>query len=339
MSRTSSLKRSLAFLAITMACLGTVVRAQTVPPFKPSHSDEDLSAIGHRNIGKGVNLYSMDREKKLGEQLSKEVERSSKLLDDPVISEYLNRIAQKIAANSDARVPVSVRVLESDVVNGFVLPGGFQYVNAGLILQANGEAELAGVLARGIAHTAMRSYTKEATKGELMQLATIPTTMQAPTFPLMTLLGPGGWAGYGIYQGLNLSIPTTFFKFQRDAQRAADFYALQYLYKSGYDPECIVRLLERGPSQPPAATKIPETFSEFPPLPERLASMKKEIAKLLPHQDTAIVTTAEFQQIQERLRALKSKETVGPPALPGKPTLRKHSDPAPPDRPPLSPLE
>ena len=329
MKMTSRFKRSLVILGLILACPGTVVRAQTVPPFKPSHSDEDLNAIGHRNVGKGVNLFSLDREKKLGEQLSNEVERASKLLNDPVITEYLSRIVQKIAANSDARVPVTVRVIDSEEVNGFILPGGFLYINTGLILQTENEGELAGVLARGVAHTALRSLTKEATKGELMQLATIP---------LMTL-GPGGWGGYGIYQGLNLSIPITFFRFQRDAQRAADFYGLQYLYKSGYDPECLVRLLERGPSQPPAATKIPETFSEFPPLPERLASMKKEIAKLLPHRDTAIVTAAEFQQIQERLRALKSKETAGPPALPGKPTLRKSTDHAPPDRPPLSPLE
>jgi len=319
MNTNSTIKRSLVILALALACPRTAVRACPVPQFKPSGADEDINAIGHRNVGKGVNLFSLDREKKLGEQLSKEVERSSKLLDDPVITEYLNRIAQKIAANSDARVPVSIRLIDSDTINGFVLPGGFQYINTDLLLQAENEGELAGVLARGIAHTALRSSTKEATKGELMELSTVP----------LTILGPAGWGGYGIYQGLNLSIPITYLRFHRDAQRAADFYALQYLYKSGYDPECLVRLLERGPSQPPAATKIPETFSEFPPLPERLASMKKEIAKLLPHQDTAIVDAAEFQQIQERLRGLKSRETVGPSALPGKPTLRKRTDPTP----------
>jgi predicted Zn-dependent protease len=175
------------------------------------------------------------------------------------------------------------------------------------------------MLARGIAHTALRSSTKEATKGELMELSTIP----------LMALGPAGWGGYGTYRGLNLSIPITYLKFQRDAQRAADFYGLQYLYKSGYDPECLVRLLERSSPQPPASKKISEVFSEYPPLPERLASMKKEIAKILPHQDTAIVTTAEFQQIQERLRALKLKETAGPAVLQGKPTLRKRTDPTP----------
>jgi predicted Zn-dependent protease len=325
MNSSSTLKRSLVILALALSCPGTVVRAQSTPQFKPSHSDEDLNAIGHRNVGKGVNLFSLDREKKLGEQLSDEVERASKLLNDPVITEYLNRVVQKIAANSDARVPVSVRAIDSDVVNGFILPGGFQYINTGLILQTENEGELAGVLARGVAHTALRSSTKEATKVELMQLATIP----------LTILGPAGWGGYGIYQGLNLSIPITYLKFRRDAQRAADFYALQYLYKSGYDPECLVRLLERGPSQTPAATKIPETFSEFPPLSERLAPMKKEIAKLLPPQDSAIVNTAEFQQIRDRLRSLKSNETVGPPALPGKPTLRKRTDNRSPELPPL----
>jgi predicted Zn-dependent protease len=320
MNSNLTLKLSLVILALALVCTGTVVRSNPIPQFKPSHSDEDLNAIGHRNVGKDVNLFSLDREKKLGEQLSKEVERSSKLLDDPVITEYLNRIAQKIAANSDARVPVSVRLIDSDTLNGFILPGGFQYINTGLILQTENEGELAGVLARGIAHTALRSLTKEATKGELMELSTIP----------LTILGPAGWGGYGIYQGLNLSIPITFFKFQRDAQRAADFYGLQYLYKSGYDPECLVHLLERSAFQPPASSKIPEEFNGFPPLSERLSSMKKEIAKILPHQDGAIISTAEFQQIQERLRALKLKESAGPPSIPGKPTLRKRTDPAPP---------
>lgn len=323
MNMTSSPKRSLAIFVLLLSCLGTAVHAQTTPQFKPSHSDEDLNAIGHRNVGKGVNLFSLDREKTLGDQLSTEVERSSKLVDDPIISEYINRIAKKIAANSDARVPVSVRVIDSDVVNGFVLPGGFQYINTGLILQTENEGELAGVLARGIAHTALRSSTKEATKGELMQLSTIP----------LTILGPAGWGGYGIYQGLNLSIPITFFKFQRDAQRAADFYALQYLYKSGYDPECLVRLLERSPSHGATGLKTPQLFSEFPPLPERLASMKKEIVRLLPHQDGAIVNTAEFQQILDRLSDIKTN----PAALPGEPTLRKRTDLPPPGPPPPMP--
>jgi predicted Zn-dependent protease len=270
----SHLSIAISILAFMVFCSGSL-RARPTPQLKPSRSDEDLNAIGHRDVGKGINLFSLDKEQALGKQLAQEVERSSKLLDDPIVTDYVNRLLQKLAANSDARVPVSVRVLESDVVNGFVLPGGFQYVNTGLILQANGEAELAGVLARGIAHTAMRSSTKEATKGELMQLATIPTTMQAPTIPLMTLLGPGGWAGYGNYQGLNLSIAITYLKFERESQRAADFYGLQYLYKSGYDPECLLHFIERSFSPTPAAKKIPPVFSEYPPLTERLESMKK----------------------------------------------------------------
>jgi predicted Zn-dependent protease len=317
-------------------CSGSNLRAHPAPQLKPSHSDEDLNAIGQRDVGKGVNLFSLDKEQALGKQLAQAVERSSRLLADPVVTDYVNRLLQKIAANSDARVPVSVRVIESEVVNGFVLPGGFLYVNTGLILQVNGEAELAGVLARGIAHTAMRSSTKEATKGRLMELATVPTTMQLSTFPLM-LLGPGGWGGYGNYQGFDLSIAVTYLKFQRDSQRAADFYGLEYLYKSGYDPECLLRFLERSFSPTSAAKKIPQAFSEYPPLPERLESMNKEIARILPHQDGAIITTAEFQLVQDRLRALKLREIVGPPAIQGKPTLRKPSDTPPPGPPPLTP--
>jgi predicted Zn-dependent protease len=236
-----------------------------------------------------VNLYSLDREKQLGKQLAQEVERSSRLIDDPVVTAYLDRIGQNIARHSDARIPIAIRVIDSDVINAFTLPGGFQYVNKGLILQTEGEAELAGVLARGIAHTAMRSSTMEASKGELMQLATIP--------PI--LLGPSGWAGYGNYQGLNLAIPVTYLKFRRDAEVAADFFGLQYLYEAGYDPECFSRFIERVWPQTSPGKNFRKVFSPFPPLPERLQNMKKEIATILPRRDGAIVSSSEFQEVKE----------------------------------------
>jgi len=300
-------------LALAVSCSGTVLGAHPSPQRKPSLSDEDINAIGHRNVGKGTNLYSLEMEKKLGEQLAKEVERSSKILGDPVVTEYINRNGQKIAQNSDARLPITIRVIDSDETNAFTLPGGFQYINTELILHTESEAELAGVLARGVAHTAIRSSTMEATKGELMQLSTIP----------LILLGPGGWTGYGTYDGQNLAIPLTYLKFHRDAERAADFYGLQYLYKASYDPDCLVHFLERGLPQSAKDKKIPQPFSLYPPPPERLESMKKEIAKILPHQDGAIVTTAEFQEIKARLRAWKAKQAAGPERDPSKPTLRK----------------
>jgi predicted Zn-dependent protease len=311
-------------LALSVFASGSVLSACPPPQTKSSSSDSDINAIGHRDVGKGINLYSLDKEKELSQQLAHEVERSSRLIDDPVLTAYLDRIAQNIAKNSDARFPITIRVIDSDAIDAITLPGGFQFINAGLILQTQGEAELAGVLAHGIAHTAIRSTTMEATKGELIRFSTIP-------FPLI-LLGPGGWAGYGLYEGLNLSIPVTYFKYRRDAERAADYFGLQYLYKAGYDPECFSRFLERLWPLAAAGNKtIPTTFSPYPPLQERVAYMKKEIATILPLRDSAVISSAEFEEMKARLRAWKAKEMIRPEGNQGKPALRKLGDHPPPD--------
>src|SRR5260370_30058634 len=224
----------IAILVLAVFASGSVLSASPPPQAKITPSDSDINAIGQRNVGKGINLSSLDKEKELGKQLAREVERSPRLIDDPVLTAYLDRIAQNIAKNSDVRFPITIRVIDSEAIDAFTLPGGFQYINTGLLLQTAEEAELAGVLARGIAHTAIRTSTQEATKGEFMQLATIP----------LILLGPGGWAGYGNYQGANLAIPVTYLKYRRDAERAADYFRLKYLYKADYDPTCFSGFLE-----------------------------------------------------------------------------------------------
>src|SRR2546425_1950158 len=173
----------------------------------PKNSKEDVEAIGNRSVGKGVNLFSLEREISLGKGLAQEVEKSSKLIDDPIVTEYVNRVGQNLVRNSDAKVPFTIKVIDSDEVNAFALPGGFFYVNSGLILRAQEESELAGVMAHEIAHVAARHGTKNATKGELMQLASIPAMIFIPY----------SMAGYAMYQGLNLAIPLTFLKFSRDA--------------------------------------------------------------------------------------------------------------------------
>jgi len=328
MSLNSRRTTAILFFVAVALCSGTVLPAHPTPQIKPSRSDEDISAIGHRTVGQGINLYSLEKEKKLGEQLAKEVERSSGVLDDPAVSDYVNQLAQKIARNSDARVPITVRVINSDEINAFTLPGGFLCVNAGLLLQTDGEAELAGVLARGIAHTALRSFTRDATKSEFMQLATIP----------LILLPPGGWAGYGNYESLNLSIPVTALKYRRDAEFAADFFGLQYLYKTGHAPESYIRFLERTWPQTPSGKKaLPKALSPFPPAPDRVENMKKEIARILPPRDEAIVSSAEFQEVKEHLLERKSNQPNGPEARPSLRTLRKLLHPATPDPPTLMP--
>src|SRR5450432_387860 len=282
----------------------------------PKNSKEDVDAIGNRGVGKGVNFYSLEREIALGKSLAQEVERSSKLIDDPVVVEYVNRVGQNLVRNSDARVPFTIKVIDSDVVNAFALPGGFFYVNSGLVLRAQEESELAGVMANEISHVTARHGTKNATKGEMMQLATIP----------LMLLGPAGWAGYGLYEGLNIAIPLTYLKFSRDSEREADFLGLQYMYKAGYDPNAFVTFFERiQADEKRRPGTIPRVFSTHPPTPDRIESAQKEIARILPNKPEYIVTTSEFDGVKARLRNIMFARKVQDNA-PGKPSLRTRTE-------------
>src|SRR5712664_1287437 len=283
---------------------------------KPKNSKEDVEAIGNRSVGKGVNFFSLDREISLGKSLAQEVERSSKLIDDPVVTEYVNRVGQNLVRNSDARLPFTIKVIDSDEVNAFALPGGFFYVNSGLILRAQEESELAGVMAHEISHVTARHGTRNATKGELMQMATIP----------LMLLGPVGWAGYGLYEGLNIAIPLTYLKFSRDSEREADFLGLQYMYKAGYDPNAFVTFFERIQADDKRRPgTIPRVFSTHPPTPDRIEAAQKEIARILPNKPEYIVTTSEFDSVKGRLRNIMFARKVQDNA-PGKPTLRTKTE-------------
>jgi beta-barrel assembly-enhancing protease len=282
----------------------------------PKNSKEDVDAIGNRSVGKGINFYSIEKEIALGKGLAQEVERSSKLIDDPVVTEYVNRVGQNLVRNSDARVPFTIKVIDSDEVNAFALPGGFFYVNSGLILRAQEESELAGVMAHEISHVTARHGTKNATKGEMMQLATIP----------LMLLGPAGWAGYGLYEGLNIAIPLTYLKFSRDSEREADFLGLQYMYKAGYDPNAFVTFFERIQADDKRRPgTIPKVFSTHPPTPDRIDSAQKEIARILPNKPEYIVTTSEFDTVKARLRNIMFARKVQE-NQPGKPSLRTRTE-------------
>jgi predicted Zn-dependent protease len=282
----------------------------------PKNSKDDVDAIGNRKIGKGPNFYSLEKEVALGKQLAQEVERSSKLIDDPVVTEYVNRVGQNLVRNSDARVPFTIKVIDSDEVNAFALPGGFFYVNSGLILRAEEESELAGVMAHEISHVTARHGTKNATKGQILQLATIP----------LVLLGPAGLAGYGLYEGLNIALPVTFLKFSRDAEREADFLGLQYMYKAGYDPNSYITFFERiQADEKRRPGTIPKVFSTHPPTAERIQNAQEEIERILPAKEEYIVTTSEFDSVKARLRGImfsRKSQDNGP----GKPTLRTKTE-------------
>jgi predicted Zn-dependent protease len=282
----------------------------------PKNAKEDVDQIGNRNVGKGVNFFSIEREIALGKSLAQEVERSSKMIDDPVVTEYVNRVGQNLVRNSDAQVPFTIKVVDSDEVNAFALPGGFFYVNSGLILRAQEEDELAGVMAHEISHVTLRHGTKQATKAEMIQLG----AMAAMIFV------PYGWAGYGIYEGMNLAIPLTFLKFSRDSEREADFFGIQYMYKAGYDPNAYVTFFERiQADEKRRPGTIPKFFSTHPPTPERIELAQKEIARILPDKDEYIVTTSEFDSVKSRLRNVMFARKVQD-NQPGKPTLRTKTE-------------
>src|ERR1700746_1944591 len=176
------------------------VAAFGVLAFSAAAADKkkDPDEIGNRDVGKGVNFYSIEKEIALGKALAQDVERQAKIIDEPVIAEYVNRLGQNLVRNSDAKVPFTIKVIDTEDVNAFALPGGFFFVNSGLILKADTEAELAGVMAHEIAHVAARHGTKQATRGEIAQLATIP------------LIFWGGWAGYGARQTASVALPIGF---------------------------------------------------------------------------------------------------------------------------------
>src|SRR6202795_1733142 len=285
-------------------------------------SSKDVNSIGNRGVGKGINLYSLQREIALGKQAAMEVEKTAKMINDPVVTEYVNRVGQNLVRNSDAKVPFTIKVIDSDEINAFALPGGFFYVNSGLILRADEEAEVAGVMGHEIAHVAARHGTKTATKGELMQLATIPLIM----------VGPAGWAGYGLYEGLNLAIPMSYLKFTRDAEREADFLGLQYMYKSGYDPNAFVSFFEKIEAEERRHPgSIPKIFSTHPPTPDRVQKAQEEIATILPARDEYIVSTSEFDLVKSRLRRIENKNKLDDKKSAGdKPTLRTRTETQPP---------
>ncbi|MGH9735485.1 MAG: M48 family metallopeptidase [Candidatus Acidiferrales bacterium] len=289
---------------------------QKTNPDVKAGSIEDVSAIGNRGVGGGLDFYSLEREIALGKQLAQEVDRSAKFVTDPVVNEYVNRVAQNLVRNSDARVPFTVKVIDSDVVNAFALPGGFFYVDSGLILRADTEAELAGPMAHEIAHVCARHGTKTATKGDITQIAMIPAMIFIPYT----------WAGYAIYQGMNFMIPLTFLKFTRDQERQADYLGTQYMWKAGYDPNAFVSFFEKVEAiEKKEPGTIPKVFASHPPTPDRVEAIQKEIETILPARPQYIVDTSDFDTVKKRLEMIESNQKLQD-QNPNKPTLRKRTD-------------
>jgi hypothetical protein len=285
------------------------------PHIKPG-SEDDVNAIGTRNIGgRGLgNWYSTNWEISVGKQYSMEIEKSAHLVTDPVIVEYVNRIGQNLVKNSDARVPFTIKVIDSDEINAMALPGGFFYVNSGLILNCDEEAELAGVMAHEISHVIAHHAARQQTKLNYAQIGSIP----------LIILTQGSWTGYGIYEASQLAIPISFLKFSRMDETEADYLGVQYMYKAGYDPQSFVTLFEKLDAlEKHKPGTLSKAFSDHPQTPDRIAHSEDEIATILPPKPDYIVTTSEFDDVKARLARIENKRKINDKGNGNKPTLRR----------------
>ncbi len=297
------------------------------PAALPTQSDSDIKhnggktdvdAVGNRNVGcgRGVgNWYTVEGQVARGRQYAQQIESQIKLINDPVITEYVNRVGQNLVRNSDAQVPFTIKVIDSDVVNAMALPGGFFYVNSGLILAADEEAEMAGVMAHEIAHVAACHYGREATRMNLLQIASLPAIFM------------GGALGYGIYEGMGLGIPLTFLHFSRGFEAEADYLGIEYMYRSGYDPSAFVTFFEKIQAmEKKKPGTLSKAFDTHPQTPDRIEKSQDEIRKILPAKQQYIVTTSEFDDVKARLAAIENKHKLLDEKDGNKPSLRRTSN-------------
>jgi beta-barrel assembly-enhancing protease len=292
---------------------------QPADPEKVRHDGgkQDVDAVGNRNVGCGRGLgnwYSVEKQVAMGRGYAQQVEQQAKMVTDPVVTEYVNRIGQNIVRNSDAQVPFTIKVIDSDDINAMALPGGFFYVNSGLILAADEEAELAGVMAHEIAHVAACHAARENTRGNIMQMMSIP-------FIFM-----GGAIGYAGYEAAGLALPMTFLKFSRGFEAEADYLGLQYMYKTGYDPQAFVSFFEKVQAmEKKKPGTLSKAFATHPQTPDRIEHSQQEIATILPARPQYIVSTSEFDDVKARLAELENRRKVLDKKDEGKPSLRRTS--------------
>jgi predicted Zn-dependent protease len=271
----------------------------------------DVDAIGDRRVAHR-SLISQEKEIAMGKQYATEIDHSAKLITDPVVTEFVNRLAQNVARNSDLTIPLTVKVLDDPTLNAFALPGGFLYVNSGLILAADEEAQVAGVVAHEIAHVAARHWASQMTKATLLQYAMIPLIFTPMSYPVYL----------GAVNALNIGVPIAFLKFSRGAEAEADMLGLQYMYKAGYDPTAYVTFFSKIINEDRRSPgSVPTVFANHPPTPDRIIASEEEIKQILPRREQYLVSTSEFEDVKGRLQTMlsnrrKNEKKEGP-------TLRK----------------
>ena len=289
---------------------------EALDPHIKKGSEDDVDAIGTRNLGaRGLgNWYTVNGEIGMGKQYSMEIEKSAHLVTDPVVVEYVNRVGQNIVKNSDCKVPFTIKVIDSDEINAMALPGGFFYVNSGLIMAADEEAELAGVMAHETAHVCAHHAAREMTRMDWAEIGSIP----------LEIVTYGSWTGYGIYEASQLAIPMGFLEFSREFEAEADYLGLQYMYKAGYDPQAFIQFFEKITAlekhKPGTLAKV---FADHPQTPDRIAHSEDEIATILPARPDYVVTTSEFDDIKARLARIENKRKLNDKGNGNGPTLRR----------------
>jgi len=274
---------------------------------------DDLSRIGHRDIGRtGLgNWYSVDDEIALGKEYSGLVEADLQLLDDPLVTGYVNRIGQLLVIHSDAKVPFTIKIVDSDELNAFSLPGGFLYLNYGLILTAENEAELAGVMAHEIAHVAARHATRQMTRANILNLMALP----------LGFVG-GGVVGQVVHAVFDVAKPMEILKFSRTFEAEADYLGLQYLYVAGYDPQAFISFLERAGVGEKGSGKWSGLFCTHPSMASRVHKSQTEVSRIFPERDSYIVNTSSFDEVKAHLLAREGTHKKGAGQKAREPILR-----------------
>lgn len=276
---------------------------------------ENPLMIGKRDINKGNwNFYSADKEMGIGRQLAADIDSKAKFITDPLVTEYVNRVGQNIVLRSDAQIPFIIKVVDAPEVNAFALPGGFLYINSGLLLAAESEAELAGVMAHEIAHITARHGVEQATKGTLFQYLSIP------------LVFVGGVPGVLLQNAANILVPLSFLKFSRGAEEEADLLGLQYMWAAGYDPTEMLHFFEklkaREKKDPGTLVKV---FSTHPTTGKRLDKARTLLTRF-PERDEYTISTSEFRSVKNKLITVTNLQQVqesNAPTLKRKPTVRE----------------
>jgi predicted Zn-dependent protease len=293
--------RALALVPVTLVCL--LAQPSRAADNKARKNKDDVNEIGHRRVAHR-SMISQDKEIAIGKQYADEIDHSAKIVTDSVINEYVNRVAQNVARNSDLAIPLTVKVIDAPEINAFSLPGGFIYLNSGTILAADEEDQIAGVLAHEVAHTVARHWASQVTKATIARYAMLPV--------LFTPMG------YGVYSGIEAAymngLPLAFLHFNRSAESEADYLGLQYMYKAGYDPNSYVsffgKVLEDERQVPGS---VPKLFMDHPPAADRILKSEEEIKEILPKRPQYLVSTSEFDDVKARIEVVITHRRRGRP--------------------------